>query len=261
MIRTAGGEALTRFTNMAFLDLMSHFCDTASFAPCDEPKCEIVDDEWKAIPFVLLDNAIGGDMQAFDEVGSEFFVRKKIAHLIKIARSEKEIQLDLVSELLLYLIGMNAARLTWEDDEGNTHWGDEPIFYPDRDELIDPIIEELKGEGDEVSPEYIEEISAKFNSLHSLMFDDVVFDDVFFDDDFTFLLEEDVSSGIRALYLAHSDYDRAWHERPWTDIGEEVPMIVKYDLDDIESEAAEFGGLDEMRDTYIRENAKKMSKM
>ena len=80
---------------------------------------------------------------------------------------------------------------------------------------------------------------------------------VFYDADFTFLLEDDVPEGIGKLYTVCRDYTREWHERPWTDIGEKVPPVVAYELDAVEVEGINFGGVQEMRDAYEREFHKK----
>ena len=258
MIRVAAGESVSRFVSTAFLELMSHFCFTKVFRPCKEAKCEISDVEFEAIPVSFLDKAIGGDIEAFDDVGGETFLRKKIAQLIKIAKSENEIQLDLVLEMILYIIGMDALLLSWKDGDGITHWGNEPIDYPDREDLLREIASRYDGREIDMQ-EMTEQLELLFESLWSLISEDEgISEYVFFDDDFTFLLE-DVPDGLYSLYKAMGDYDRAWLEKPWTDIGEEVPPAVTVELDAVEIEAINFGGVREMHEAYTKEFAGKLN--
>lgn len=257
MIRAAVGESVSRFVSEAFLDLMSHFCFTKIFAPCEDAKCEISDTELEAIPISFIDKAIGGDTEAFDDVGGETFIRKKIAQLIKIAKSEDEIQLDLVLEMLLYIIAMSGLLLSWKDEDGITHWGSEPIDYPDREDLLIEIASGYAGDEIDVQ-EMTEQLELLFESLWSLISEDESISEyVFFDDDFTFLLE-DVPDGLYSLYKAMGDYDRAWLEKPWTDIGEQVPPAVTVELDAVEVEAINFGGVREMHEAYMKEFASKL---
>ena len=258
MIRAAAGESISRFVSTSFLELMSHFCFTKIFNPCDDAECEITETEWEAIPVSFINKAIGDDAEAFDDVGGETFLRKKIAQLIKIAKSENEIQLDLVLEMLLYIIAMSGLLLSWKDGNGITHWGNEPIDYPDREELL---IEITSGYAeDEIDmQEMTEQLEPLFESLWSLISEDEgISEYVFFDDDFTFLIE-DVPDGLYSLYKAMGDYDRAWLEKPWTDIGEDVPPAVTVELDAVEIEAINFGGVREMQETYMKELAGKLS--
>lgn len=258
MIRTAAGESASRFVSTAFLELMSHFCFTKIFSPCDDAECVITETEWEAIPASFIKKAIGDDAEAFDDVGGDVFLRKKVAQLIKIAKSENEIQLDLVLEMLLYIIAMSGLLLSWKDADGITHWGSEPIDYPERENLL---IEIASGytEDDIDMQEMTEQLEPLFESLWSLISEDKgISEYVFFDDDFTFLLE-DVPDGLYSLYKSMGDYDRAWLEKPWTDIGEQVPPAVTVELDAVEVEAINFGGVREMHEAYMKEFAGKLN--
>lgn len=257
MIRAAAGQHVSRFVSTAFLDLVSHFCFTKIFTPTEDAKCEISDVEFEAIPVSFIDKAIGGDAEAFDDVGGETFIRKKIAQLIKIAKSENEIQLDLVLEMILYIIGMDALLLSWKDGVGVTHWGNEPIDYQDREDLLKEIASGY--DEDDIDIQAItKQIEPLFGSLGTLISEDEgISEDVFFDDDFTFLLE-DVPDGLYTLYKGMGDYDRAWLEKPWTDIGEDIPPAVTVELDAVEVEAINFGGVREMHDTYMKAFARKL---
>jgi len=257
MIRAAVGESVSRFVSAAFLDLMSHFCFIKIFAPCEEAKCEISDTELEAIPISFINKAIGGDTEAFDDVGGETFIRKKIAQLIKIAKSENEIQLDLVLEMILYIIGMDALLLSWKDGDGITHWGNEPIDYQDREDLLREIAFGY-AEDDIGIQAIIEQIDPLFGSLGTLISEDESISEyVFFDDDFTFLLE-DVPDGLYTIYKGMGDYDRTWLEKPWTDIGEDIPPAVTVELDAVEVEAINFGGVREMHEAHMKDFAGKL---
>ena len=237
MIRTVSGESVSRFLSASFIDLMSHFCDTEIITPCEGEKCVLTEAEWNAVPEELIENTMSSAVPAFEEAGGVPFIRKKIAQLIKIAKAENEIQLDLVSELILYLIGLNCITLSWELLE-------ELRFDP----------EEFEDEEDFDVQAANDETEAAFDSFWSLMrINEEQGGYVFFDDDFTFLLDaDDVAEGLHNLYKAVSDYDRKWHARPWTDIGEEVPPVVAYELDAVEVEGINFGGVSEMRSEYAK---------
>ena len=257
MIRTVSGESVSRFLSASFLDLMSHFCDTEIITPCEGEECVLTEAEWNAVPEELIENTMSSAVPAFEEAGGIPFIRKKIAQLIKIAKAEKEIQLDLVSELILYLIGLNCITLSWEDADGQIHYPDETFDYPERQELLEELRldpEEFEDEEDFDVQAANDETEAAFDSFWSLMRINEEQDGyVFFDDDFTFLLDaDDVAEGLHNLYKAVSDYDRKWHARPWTDIGEEVPPVVAYELDAVEVEGINFGGVSEMRSEYAK---------
>ncbi len=251
MIRAEAGAAVSKFLSVSFLDLMSHFCDTDIIAPCSEAKCELREEEWNAIPEWFAEEMISFGLPTFDEVGGMPFIRKKIAQLVKIAKAEDEIQLDLVSELILFLIGINCGALAWKDDKGVEHTPEEPIDYPDREALFESL-----GFDDEDldDAEYIEEQKALFDSFYTLMRINEYEDGyVFFDMDYESLLEDNIPDGIRMLYTAFGDYDKEWHKRPWTDIGEEVPPAVICELDGVEIDGINFGGLNGMRAEKIRQ--------
>ncbi len=78
MIRAAAGKSVSRFVIEAFLELMTHFCFTKVFSPCDDAECDITDTEWEAIPRPFINKAIGGDAEPFDDVGGEVFDRVMI---------------------------------------------------------------------------------------------------------------------------------------------------------------------------------------
>ena len=256
MIRTVSGELVSKFLSESFVDFMSHFCDTDLMDPCAEAKCEITEAEWNAIPESFVEETLGEALPAFEDVGGMTFVRKKIAQLIKIAKSGPEIQLDLVSELILYLIGMNCINLSWEDEDGVTHYPAETFDFPERQQLLESMWldpEEFEDDDDIDTHEINEDITDAFDSFWSLMRINYSEDGyVFYDDDYSFLLEDDVAEGIHKLYKTMGDYSKEWYLKPWTDIGEEVPPVVTYELDAVEVEGINFGGVQEMRYEYAK---------
>ena len=242
MIRTPEGGVVDTLLSRLFLEAISHQVDTSVIKPCKSAKCRVTKKEWQAIPepFVLLTI----DTDAFDAVGGMTFIRKKIAQLVKIAKSEASIQLDLVAELLLYQLGQRAILFDWRDEDGGFHSFDEPIDWPGKQELVESLLIDEECEEDR----YInEDTRTEFESFYSLMMD---YDDVFWDLDFM-LLSGGIERGICQMYVT-LEYDREWHMRPWLDIGAPVPEIVVSVLDTVERHATEYGGMEEMRQALIK---------
>ena len=239
MIRTPESGATEELLSKLFLETMSHQVDTTVIKPCKSAKCRVTKKEWQAIPEDFVYATI--DVSAFDEAGGMDFIRKKLAQLIKIAKAEESIQLDLVSELLLYQLGQRALLFDWRDEDGNFHSFDEPVVWPGKQELVESLL--IDEECDE--DRYInEDIRTTYESFYSLMLNGD--EDVFWDFDFVFLAEPDVVRGICRVYVT-LEYDREWHMRPWLDIGAPVPEIVVSVLDTVERHAQEYGGMEEMR--------------
>ena len=231
--------AVDTLLSKLFLEAMSHQVDTSAIKPCRSAKCRVTKREWQAIPepFVLLTI----DTDAFDAVGGMTFIRKKIAQLVKIAKAEESIQLDLVSELLLHELGKMAVMFDWKDEDGTLHSFDEPVVWPGKQELVESL---LIDEACEEDRDINEDIRTTYESFYSLMLNGD--EDVFWDFDFAFLAESDVVRGICRVYVT-LEYDREWHMRPWLDIGAPVPEIVVSVLDTVERHAQEYGGMEEMR--------------
>lgn len=251
MIRTPESGATEELLSKLFLETMSHQVDTTVIKPCKQAKCRVTKREWQAIPEDFVYATI--DVCAFDEVGGVTFIRKKLAQLIKIAKSESSIQLDLVSELLLYELGQRALLFDWRDEDGNFHSFDEPVGWPGKQELVESL---LIAEECEEDREINEDTRTAFESFYSLMMD---YDDVFWDLDFM-LLSGGIERGICQMYVT-LEYDREWHMRPWTDIGAPVPEIVVSVLDTVERHAEEYGGMEEMRQALTTAAQKAMYDM
>lgn len=244
MIRTAEGGAVDTLLSRLFLEAMSHQVDTTVIKPCKQARCRVTKREWQAIPepFVLLTI----DIDAFDKVGGMDFIRKKLAQLVKIAKAEESIQLDLVSELLLHELGKMAVMFDWKDEDGTLHSFDEPVDWLGKQELVKSL---LIDEACEENRDINEDIRTEFESFYSLMLNGD--EDVFWDFDFAFLAEPDVVRGICRVYVT-LEYDREWHMRPWTDIGTPVPEIVVSVLDTVERHAEQYGGMEEMRQALTK---------
>lgn len=256
MIRTAEGGLTTRFFNAAFLDFMSHHCDVEAIPPCakEGDVYEVNEELMKSVPEAFVKKIMKGEMHAFTKVGRLPFVRKKFVQLIAIAKSDEEIQLDLVSELILWLIGTIAFRLRWKDENGHWNGPNKRISFPERDVLRKEFMRNhlWVSKTDPDYEEILKETEASFENTYcsfvSLMrADSKETIGIFWDIDFTFLHDVDVPSGICTLYTVCSDYDRTWHERPWVEIGEPVPIAVSFALDQVEAKASRFGGIEAMR--------------
>lgn len=244
MIRTVTGGLVDKFLSASLLEMLSHQFDTDVISPCDDVKCEISEEEWQAVPEEFAIEAIDNAIDAFADVGDLVFVRKKIAHIVKLAKSETGFQLDLVSELVLSQMGVNSYKFDWIDDTGGFHDIDEVIDFPERDALIESVkVDEL----DDDDRQYNRHMASYFRSFFTLM--SVGDDFVFWDLDFLFLLEDEIPEGMYKLYLTVPDYDREWYERPWRDIGEPTPEAVTVALDAVERKAKRFGNINKMRAT------------
>lgn len=268
MIRTPGHDTpslLGKFLSETFLDMMSHYCNIESMEPCDNKygKCDISDAEWASVTDEFIHFTLGEILHAFEDAGGTPFVKKKVVQLVKIARSQHAIQLDLVSELLLYMIGLNSDYLEWPTGDGYYASPKSTYDFPVRDSLIKAECEDLSDVDDEDAEwarEMEKEIRHAFNSFYDLMAADrkeIV--EIFWDVDFTFL-EDSVPKGIETLYRVSGDYDRKWHERPWIDINEEVPEAVTKALDSVEDRAKPYGSVEAMRFEMIRRFQKALEK-
>ena len=255
MIATSSGGLVDKFLSVAFLDMMSHVCDVEQFESTQDGKCFITEKEVALIPDWFVDDMVD-DMEAFDDTGGVPFVKKKIVHLIKIAKEERSIVLDLVNELLLKEIGDNCLILPFMCNKA----GSEVVEFPERQQLIDAFLTDENEAEDEEDLEIIRQMNSKaevmFDSFYTLMQEDDV---VLWDYDFMFLSERGVPKGIYSLYYTVPDYDRVWHERPWKDVGEEVPDIVINVLDAVERQAQLHGGLNQMRAAIAMKAAKAMA--
>lgn len=259
MIRTEAGENVSKFVSEAFLDFMSHFCMIEHIDACKENgECSITYRDAELISDDFIEEIIGNSITMFDSVGGELFVKKKIVQLVAIAKAKDEVTLDLVSELILYMIGANCMNVCWEDGSGFLHYANEPFCFPQREELISSFMSDTD---EEDRLEYNEKVKTTFTSFQTIM-DLNRFDDgyVFFDLDYSFLLDHGVAPGILLLYFTVSDYSREWHERPWKDIGEEVPDGVVLALNSVEKAAEPYGGLMAMREKNMLDYQARISR-
>lgn len=254
MIRTASHDIplVNKFFNEAFLNVMSHFCNIDAISPCDNDlgKCKVTEEEASSISNIFIDTTLYETFDAFSEVGGRPFIKKKVAQLVKIAKSKENITLDLVSELLLYYIGVNCYMLKWKDEDGCYESADSRYEFKERRELLKAV---LVDEDDKYAVEYNKKRKKAFRSFYHLMAADrEEYVQIFWDIHFSFLMEDSVPEGILKLYTVTGDYDREWHIRPWVDIGEDVPEIVLDVLDFVEMNASVYGGLTPMRDANYK---------
>ena len=263
MIRTAAGGLTTKFFNTAFLEYMSHFCDIEAIPPCaGNGEVYIVsEDALAAVTDSFIKKVMRGEMHLFTNVGRMPFVKKKFVQLIAIAKSEDEIQLDLVSELIVWLIASISSHIRWKDDNNHCH---SPcslgyrVDFPEKEALIKSYVDQRvyvakdDPQYDAAVDELTKEFSEHFRNFVTLMkADSEEIIGIFWDIHFSFLHDTDVVEGVRRLYTV-ADYDRKWHIRPWVEIGEPVPAAILFVLDEIDFVAARYGGIDEMREYFTR---------
>ena len=239
MIKNEYKDSIGELMNGLFLSWMSLFIDIDKIEPCETAECRITDEEVELIPDAFMMLSFTYEIETLLQAGDPKFIKKKVVQLIKIAKSDNIIPLDLYSELLFMLIATNCSRLFRFDECKNVKI---ETPFPGKEKLLEEIAEEDYEEWEEASrtfPTFIEKVIYSNKILLRL--------------DSSFFLEHGVFGGIFALYLVTGNYDREFHMRPWTDIGEEVPAPVYKAFDAVEERAEGFGGLDEMRAAQIRE--------
>ena len=244
MIRTTSEytDLVSDFLSKSFLDFMGRYCDIDKISLSESEKCKISEEEIAVISDDFVYQAVGFyGIRSCQEVGGFDFIKRKIVQMVKIARLPQEVQLDLVSELLLYLIGLHSVEMEYVDDSGQILCECDVAFTYDRiDELLGLMLLDPE---DDIAEDINGRIRAAFTSFCSLMSINGEEDGyVFWDADFTFLMEDDVVEGIEKLYTVSGDYDREYHLRPWKDIFVNPPVEVIRALDCVEIKAAPFGG-------------------
>lgn len=135
---------------------MSHYSDLDMIAPCDNKDgiCNITEAEINAVSDTFLYATMPDAFDAFEDVGDIPFIKKKIVQLIKIAKSEEEIQLDLVSELLLYLIGEHCPRNVW-DIHTKAFASTSHFDYPGKEEFVKKLIGDANSSCDEIKEAFM----------------------------------------------------------------------------------------------------------